>query len=79
MPTLYVRNVPDELHRRVRKRASRKHRSMGTEVIELLEEALKSDDIREQRARALKDIARRRRALPMSSDSLELLREERDR
>lgn len=79
MPTLYVRNVPDDLHRRVRRRATRKHRSMGTEVIELLEEALKSDDIREQRARVLRDIARSRESLPKSSNSLQLLREDRDR
>jgi len=79
MSTLYVRNFPDELYRKVRERAARDRRSIGGEVIVLLEEALKTEDDRDRRLRALEDIARRREALPKSSDSLELLREDRNR
>jgi len=79
MPTLYVRNLPDDLHKRIRSRAARKRRSLGAEVIVLLEGALKTEDDRERRLQALERIAERRRAMPKSSDSLDLLREDRNR
>jgi plasmid stability protein len=79
MPTLYVRNFPDELYRKVRERAARNRRSIGGEVIVLLEQALKTEDDRDRRLRALEDIARRHEGLPQSSDSLDLLREDRNR
>jgi len=79
MSTLYVRDFPEELHRKVRKQAARKRRSMGAEVIVLLEEALDNEAARERSARILEDIARSRESLPKSSDSLQLLREDRDR
>lgn len=37
MPTLYVENIPEELYEALRSRAKEHHRSMGAEVIELLE------------------------------------------
>lgn len=79
MPTLYVRNLPDDLHKRIRSRAARKRRSLGAEVIVLLEEGLKTEDNRERGLQALERIAERRRSMPRSSDSLELLREDRAR
>jgi plasmid stability protein len=79
MPTLYVRNLPDDLDKRIRSRAARERRSLGAEVIVLLEEALENEAIRERRSQALENIARRRRSMPKSSDSLALLREDRNR
>lgn len=79
MSTLYVRNLPDDLDKRIRSRAARERRSLGAEVIVLLEEALESEAIRERRSQALEDIARTRRSMPKSSDSLDLLREDRNR
>ncbi|MCX6377331.1 MAG: hypothetical protein NTU88_15070 [Armatimonadetes bacterium] len=79
MPTLYVRDCPDDLHRKLRARAARERRSLGAEVIVLLEEALEHEAIRERRSQALENIARRRRSMPKSSDSLDLLREDRNR
>lgn len=79
MPTLYVRDLPDDLHKRLRARAAREQRTLGAEVIVLLEESLKNEAIWERRSQALENIARRRRSSPRSSNSLELLREGRDR
>lgn len=79
MSTLYVRNFPDDLHSKVRTLAAQRKRSLGAEVIVLVEEGIKNEDIWERRAQALESIARRRRSSPKSSNSLELLREDRDR
>jgi plasmid stability protein len=40
MATLHVRNVPDELYERLKALADEDHRSLSSEVIWLLEEAL---------------------------------------
>jgi plasmid stability protein len=40
MPTLHVRNVPDELYDRIRRRARAQNRSISAEVIALLDRAL---------------------------------------
>lgn len=40
MPGLLIRDLPDELHRRLKERAAENRRSMNQEVIFLLEQAL---------------------------------------
>jgi plasmid stability protein len=40
MPTLHVRNVPDDLYDRIRRRARAQNRSVSAEVIALLGRAL---------------------------------------
>ena len=40
MATLTLKNVPDDLHRRLKERAARNHRSLNREVIHALEEAI---------------------------------------
>ncbi|HXO21350.1 MAG TPA: Arc family DNA-binding protein [Thermoanaerobaculia bacterium] len=42
MPTLHVRNVPDELYERLRESAEASSRSMSAEVVTLLDELLAS-------------------------------------
>lgn len=81
MPTLYVRDFPDELHRKLRERAEREHRSIGAEVTKIVEAALESEGLRERRLKALRNIARRAEALEPStgSSSLEDIREDRGR
>lgn len=82
MSVLYVRNFPQELHCKIRNLAARRHRSVGAEVIVLVEQALKQETIQEQRSESLKNIAKRRRSHVSSSestDSLTLLREDRSR
>jgi plasmid stability protein len=40
MSTLVVKNLPDELHERLRERAQRNHRSVTKEAIMLLEQGI---------------------------------------
>jgi plasmid stability protein len=40
MATLNLKNFPDQLYRRLQKRARREHRSLAEEVIQLLEQAV---------------------------------------
>jgi plasmid stability protein len=40
MPGLLIRDLPEELHRRLKERAAENRRSMNQEVIVLLEQAL---------------------------------------
>jgi plasmid stability protein len=40
MPSLLIKNIPEELRGQLRERAARHHRSMNKEVIVLLERAL---------------------------------------
>ena len=81
MATLHVRNVPDELYERIRDRAAAEKRSLGAEVIWLLEQALlrQPDD-----ATALWDRIDRRRAWLAETQgefpsSVDLIREDRQR
>lgn len=48
MPALVIKNLPPELHRRLKEQAVRHHRSMTREAIALLEEALgRTDGVKE--------------------------------
>jgi plasmid stability protein len=81
MATLHVRNVPDELYERIRRRAARENRSLSAEVVALLDRATQRDPetesplferIRRRRQRIQEEIGR----FPSSVD---LLREDRAR
>ena len=43
MATLTLKNLPDDLHRRLKARAARNHRSLDREAIQLLEQAVASE------------------------------------
>ena len=80
MPTLHVRNVPDELYERIRARAQSQGRSITSEVIHLLQRALSQD--RGDQEEILSGIQRRRFFRPTAAnapDSTTLLREDRPR
>ena len=82
MHTLYVRNLPDDLYSKIRQLAARRRRSMGAEVIVLIEQALQQEAALEKQMEALDRIAERRasyKAPADSTDSLTLLREDRSR
>jgi plasmid stability protein len=79
MSILHVRNVPQELHVRLKQRAETQHRSLSAEVITLLEWAVEEID---QAAVSLEAIRSRRFFEPASvgaPDSTTLLREDRER
>lgn len=82
MPTLHVRNVPRDLYGRIRKLAERERRSLSGEVIDLLDRASRTEALREDPTVILDRIRRRagKFRLPRGwTDSVELLREDRDR
>jgi antitoxin FitA len=81
MPTLHVRNVPDELHDRIRTLASAQKRSLSAEVVKLLERDLQDEQVRASQQVLLTTIARRRsrRTSKQIPDSVALLREDRNR
>ncbi|HWK82399.1 MAG TPA: Arc family DNA-binding protein [Caldimonas sp.] len=47
MSTLVVKNLPDELHERLRQRAQRNHRSVTKEAIVLLEQGMLATAVRQ--------------------------------
>jgi plasmid stability protein len=77
--TLYVRDVPEKLYKRLRARARRNGRSLNAEVLELIDEAvlreLTSDEITERLAELAAEID-----LPPDAPRPEdIIREERNR
>ena len=80
MSILHVRNVPEELHARLKQRAETQRRSLSTEVVTLLEWAVEEAD--RASALPLESIRRRRSFAPASTGapgSTALLREDRER
>jgi len=80
MPVLHVRNVPQELHTRLKQRADAQRRSLSAEVITLLEWAVEESE--RASASPLASIRQRRFFAPHSvgaPDSTTLLREDRER
>jgi plasmid stability protein len=79
MATLYVRDVPEKLYKRLRARARRNGRSLNAEVLELIDEAvlreLTSEEITERLAKLAAEID-----LPPEAPRPEdIIREERNR
>jgi plasmid stability protein len=77
--TLYVRDVPEKLYKRLRARARRNGRSLNAEVLELIDEAvlreLTSDEITDRLAELAAEID-----LPPDAPRPEdIIRQERDR
>jgi plasmid stability protein len=80
MSTLHVRNIPDELYARLRRRAEAQGRSLSAEVITLLAWAMA--EVEQSPAATLAAIRRRRFFRPAdvgAPDSTVLLREDRER
>jgi plasmid stability protein len=44
MATLNVKNLPDQLYRKLQRRAKRQHRSVAAEVTKILHDALESQE-----------------------------------
>jgi len=80
MPTLHVRNVPQNVYKRLKQYASVENRSISAQVTLLLSQTLQESESRLAQARILGNI-RRRRFIPSrrAPDSAELLRQDRKR
>jgi plasmid stability protein len=83
MATLHVRNVPDDLYRRIQEKAEADRRSVSGEIIVLLERGLRSaEGPRRAMVEALERMAARQQGLAPPPDwpgVVALLREDRDR
>ncbi len=80
MPTLHVRNIPENLHERIKTLAATESHSLSAEVIALLDKAVTDKEMRLGQEKVLSAIRRRRFAPPAGSpESLDLLREDRNR
>jgi len=69
MATVLIKNLPDELHRQLKLRAQRHHRSLNKELITLIEGALES-----RPAEALPDPVKLRK--PLTQEMLDRARDE---
>ena len=75
MPTLTVKNIPDELYERLKRSAAEHRRSINSEILVCIERALYSERVDPEAVLARADALRRRAALAPVTD--ELLREAR--
>lgn len=73
MPALTIKNVPDEVYRRLKETARQNRRSLNSEAIVLLERGLgRSRRSTEEALAALEDLHRRLKNLqPLDDDFLE--------
>ena len=62
MAILHVRNVPEGLHGRLRSLARARRRSLSTEVVTLLDDAVRLEEVKASQAKVLERIRVRRQA-----------------
>jgi plasmid stability protein len=81
MPTLQVRELPEDVYYRLRQKAREEHRSLAQETVVLLRRALDSSEMhRSRRTEALERIAHRSiQDVPDFPSSEDVIREDRDR
>ena len=79
MATLYVRDVPEKLYKRLRARARRNGRSLNAEVLELIDEALLRELTSDEITDRLAELAAEIDLPPDAPRPEEIIREERDR
>ena len=75
MPSITVRNVPDDVHRALRVRAARHGRSAEAEIRDILEQAVKP----ERRVRMGDALASLGRKLQLTDEDLAAIEQVRDR
>jgi len=77
--TLYVRDVPEKLYKRLRARARRNGRSLNAEVLELIDEAVLRELTSDEFTDRLAELAAEIDLPPDAPRPEEIIREERDR
>jgi plasmid stability protein len=77
MPNVNVKNVPRDLHRRLKERAKRNHRSLNSEVIACLEEAVTPKRIDPgEAAERIRALRARFRGPPLTDEEIARLKDE---
>lgn len=80
MPNLLIRDMPEHVYEQLKKRAERDRRSVPAENIHLLEQFFQQDKAKEKHRQAMRSIIERAREKgPVSIDSTEIIREDRER
>ena len=79
MATLYVRDVPEKLYKRLRARARRNGRSLNAEVLELIDEALLRELTSYEITDRLAELAAEIDLPPDAPRPEDIIRQERDR
>jgi antitoxin FitA len=79
MPTLYVRNVPNDVYRRLQARARRNSRSLNAEALNILSAAAAREPHEIAIVERLREIAREIDLPPDAPNPEELIRQDRDR
>ncbi len=79
MATLYVREVPEKLYKRLRARARRNGRSLNAEVLELIDEAVLRELTSEEITERLAELAAEINLPPDAPKPEDIIRRERDR
>jgi plasmid stability protein len=79
MPTLYVRNVPTNVYRRLQARARRNSRSLNAEALDILSAAAAREPDETAIVERLREIAREIDLPPDAPKPEELIRQDRDR
>jgi plasmid stability protein len=77
--TLYVRDVPEKLYKRLRARARRNGRSLNAEVLELIDEAVLRELTSDEITARLAELAAEIDLSPDAPRPEDIIREERDR
>jgi plasmid stability protein len=77
--TLYVRDVPEKLYKRLRARARRNGRSLNAEVLELIDEAVLRELTSEEITERLAELAAEIDLPPDAPRPEDIIREERNR
>ena len=78
MATLYVRDVPEKLYKRLRARARRNGRSLNAEVLELIDEAVLRDLTSDEITDRLAELAAEIDLPPDAPRPEDIIREERN-
>jgi plasmid stability protein len=79
MATLYVRDVPEKLYKRLRARARRNGRSLNAEVLELIDEAMRREVTSDEITDRLAELAAEIDLSPDAPRPEDIIREERNR
>lgn len=78
MPNVNVKNLPKEIHRRLKERAKRNHRSLNSELIACLQDAVMPKRIDpDEAAERIRVLRMRFRGPPLEDEEIARLKDER--
>ena len=78
MPTIYLRDVPVTIVKRLKARAKRNERSLNAELLTILDTVVERDDASAKMTRRLEEMAREVYVPPDAPKPEDLIREARD-